>query len=248
MSKLPYNMTQLHPEQTFERHVFHRDQFAHFLRWTRVLNLAEIGMNILDVGCGSGNLLEVFYRNRFRPKRYLGIDVRKRTIERLDERWSGKVDFASFRVLDVVTDVPPRDDWDIIACFEVLEHIGKDRGSDFLGNVNRCMEEKTVFLLSTPVFDQKTGAAGNHIIEGQVGEWGFHELKSELERHFTIQDVHGTFASKRDVVPNLTPAQLEVYQQMGRYYDPNLMSVIFAPLHPEHSRNCIWTLGKGGRT
>ena len=59
-----YNTTQLNPETTFERHVFHRDQFAHYLRWSHILKIAKIGMNILDVGCGSGNLLEVFYRNK----------------------------------------------------------------------------------------------------------------------------------------------------------------------------------------
>jgi hypothetical protein len=35
-----YNTTDLDPEATFERHVFHRDQFAHYLRWTHVLKAA----------------------------------------------------------------------------------------------------------------------------------------------------------------------------------------------------------------
>ena len=55
-----YNTTDLNPESTFTKHVFHRDQFAHYLRWTHILKEARIGETICDFGCGNGNLLEVF--------------------------------------------------------------------------------------------------------------------------------------------------------------------------------------------
>lgn len=242
--KLPYNQTQLHPEQTFERRVFHRDQFAHYLRWTRVLNLAQIGMKILDVGCGNANLLEVFYRNRFKPARYLGIDTRKQTMNKNRKSWAERLDFAEFTTIDVVKHEPPKDDWDIITCFEVLEHIGKNNAIDFLRNIKSAMTSKTLFLLSTPVFDQKTGAANNHIIQGEVGEFEFNELKDILMELFTIEQVNGTFSSKRDIYKALTAEERMVYDNLCGYYDSNLMSVIFAPLHPEQSRNCIWTLRK----
>ena len=58
-----YNTTDLRPDQAFERHVFHRDQFAHYLRWTHILKEAKIGESIVDFGCGAANLLEVLYRN-----------------------------------------------------------------------------------------------------------------------------------------------------------------------------------------
>ena len=53
-----YNTTDLNPESTFTKHVFHRDQFAHYLRWTHILKEARIGETICDFGCGNGNLLE----------------------------------------------------------------------------------------------------------------------------------------------------------------------------------------------
>ena len=80
-TKKKYNLTQLNPETTFERHVFHRDQFAHYLRWTHVLKKAKIGQRILDYGSGSGNLAEVFYRNRFKCERYVGLEFRGKTVE-----------------------------------------------------------------------------------------------------------------------------------------------------------------------
>ena len=42
------NWTQLNPETAFERHVFHRDQFAHYLRWTHLLKIIDIGKKAMD--------------------------------------------------------------------------------------------------------------------------------------------------------------------------------------------------------
>lgn len=77
-----YNTTDLRPDQAFERHVFHRDQFAHYLRWTHILKEAKIGESIVDFGCGAANLLEVLYRNKFKQKEYIGIDIREKQFKK----------------------------------------------------------------------------------------------------------------------------------------------------------------------
>ena len=83
-----YNTTDLRPDQAFERHVFHRDQFAHYLRWTHILKVAKIGVSIVDFGCGAANLLEVLYRNKFKQKEYIGIDIREKTIQEAAEKYA----------------------------------------------------------------------------------------------------------------------------------------------------------------
>lgn len=100
-----YNKTQLHPENCLERHVFHRDQFAHIFRWTHVLKRAELGMNILDVGCGSGNLAELLYRNRYKSDLYLGLDIRKQTIALNREKFKN-VPWVKFEQADIVENFP----------------------------------------------------------------------------------------------------------------------------------------------
>ena len=238
---MSYNKTQLSPDQTFERHIFHRDQFAHYLRWTYVLKLAEIGMNILDVGCGSGNLFQVFYRNRFKPSRYLGLDIRKQTIDKNIETWGDHG--AAFEALDLC--LPGSlskfgNRWDIICSFEVFEHVTKKNGPILLKNIKECMSEKTVCLISTPCFDPKVGAADNHIIDGEIGEYGYEEFKGMLESELKIVHQFGTFCSKKDI-KQFIPAELKpFYDSLNEYYDSNLMSNLFAPLFPEHSRNVIW--------
>jgi SAM-dependent methyltransferase len=241
-----YNVTQLDPLKEFERHIFHRDQFAHYLRWTHVLKVAKIGQRILDLGCGTGNLLEVLYRNKFRPSAYLGLDIRRKIIKGCQDRW-GTLDFASFKVADLCGDLSTLglgDDWDIITSFEVIEHLGKQNVAKFLANVKACSNENTMVLISTPVYDQKVGAAANHIIEGERGELTFDELKDVIEQQLKIEAVFGTFASVKDYKPFLRPGswQLQMYEHLTRYYDSNLVSNLMAPLFPRQSRNCLWRL------
>lgn len=238
---MEYNKTQLHPEKEFERHIFHRDQFAHYLRWTHVLNIAKIGMNILDFGCGNANLLEVFYRNKFRPKSYLGLDIRKPTIEALREKYKF-LDFARFEVLDLCGEFNVTNNWDIISCFEVIEHIGKQNVDKFLQNIKNCMNENTILLLSTPCYDAQTGAANNHIINSEICELTYNELKDAFIRNgLKIENSFGTFASQKDYKPFMNEWQRNMFDSLTKYYDSNLVSNLMAPImDSQYARNVLW--------
>lgn len=241
-----YNKTQLNPDSTFERHVYHRDQFAHYLRWTHVLKRAKIGMKVLDFGCGNAaNLVQVFYRNRFKLDNYLGLDIRK--LSKKGQELIDKQPWMHFATADLVEDNIATEygtDWDMITSFEVIEHIGKQNADKFLQNIQKCCNEKTVVLLSTPVYSEKQGPAKNHIIDGEIGEFGFDELKEYIEKHFVIKEVYGTFASVSDYKKHMNDEQRRIYEQLHKYYDSNMMSVIMAPLFPQYSRNAIWILNK----
>lgn len=236
-------MTELDPDTAFERHVYHRDQFAHYLRWTHVLKLADIGMKILDFGCGSGNMYEVFYRNRFKPARFLGLDVRKQTVDKTREKFP-QAEWATQDLVNMTESYGK--DWDIITSFEVAEHIGKQNVPKFLENIANHCNENTIVLLSTPCYDEKVGAAGNHTYDSGDGrgvavqELSYDEMKSLLEERFEIVEHYGTFASQKDYKEHLTASEKEVFDKLTKYYDSNLVANIFAPLVPQHSRNVIW--------
>lgn len=240
MSK-KYNTTQLTPQQEFERHIYHRDQFAHYLRWTHVLKNAKIGQTILDFGCGTGEMLEVFYRNKYRPARYLGLDVRRQTIEQNKEKFK-KLDFAEFRQMDLCTEIDLKETFDIITCFEVLEHIGHENADVFLENIAFHCSDDTIVYLSTPNYDPVVGAAKNHIINGEVGEWDHAELEAKLSEYFVIEKKYGTFASIKDYKPFLNDWQKKMFEGLRAYYDTNMLSVIMAPFFPDVSRNTLWVL------
>lgn len=242
---LKYNTTQLSPDKTFERHVFHRDQFAHYLRWSHVLKRSKIGNKVLDIGCGSGNLLEVLYRNRFRCSRYIGLDIRKKTIDNCSKKFLN-VDWAKFYCHDITA--PFKDiagnDHDIITCFEVIEHVNKENSYKVMRNIRECMNGSSVLLLSTPVFDEDTGAAKNHIIDGIVQEFTLDEIRRLIyDSGFKVKESYGTFASKKDIKPAVICSGYgDLYSQFESYYDSNILSVLFSPLYPEKSRNIIWVL------
>jgi SAM-dependent methyltransferase len=253
VSPSPYNTTDLDPERTIERHVFHRDQFAHVLRWTYVLNQARIGDSIVDFGCGKGSLLEVLYRNRFRPSRYVGLDIRKRTIEQANDRYHGLPFPAGFYVADLCsTDDSFRERLsalgaDKVCSFEVIEHVGKQNGKVFLENLMLCGGPDAIYYLSTPNHDPQVGAAGNHTYDSGDGrgvavqEWDYAELDELLiDTGFEILEEFGTFASKKDYWPLLSDTDKDLYHRLKRYYDANLVSNIMAPLVPARlGRNCL---------
>lgn len=237
-----FNVTDLNPGEAFERHIYHRDMFAHYLRWSHVLKLAKIGMKILDVGCGDGALYEVFYRNRYKPARYLGLDVRKNTIEKNKVRFP----LAEFAEIDITAPFNMGADWDVITSFETLEHVGKWRVPAVLDNIKKCCNDNTIVLISTPCYDPKIGAAGNHTYDSGDGdgnkpqELTYQELSELLSLRFTVERVFGTFASQRDYKPLLSGWRLEMFNELNDYYDTNLLSNLMAPLFPHASRNCLW--------
>lgn len=240
-----YNCTQLTPQQEFGRHIYHRDQFAHYLRWSHVLKNAKIGQTILDFGCGSGEMLELFYRNKYRPKKYLGLEIREKQVKENQEKFA-KLDFAEFRQQDLCQpDLDLGQTFDIITCFEVMEHIGHKNADVFLDNIAYHCNDDTTIYLSTPNYDPQVGAAENHILgpEREIGEWDHFELQNKLSQFFTIEAKYGTFASIKDYKEDLTGWKKEAFEELRKYYDTNLLSNMMAPMIPaEHARNCLWVL------
>lgn len=252
--KKPYNLTDLDPETVFERHVFHRDQFAHYLRWVHVLKCAKIGETVVDFGCGNGNLLQVLYRNRFAAKAYLGFDIRQQTIAQANKKYM-PVKWAQFHVADLLMtdELDGGYDWsslnaDKVVSFEVAEHVGAQHLDLFLRNFKACGHKDATYFLSTPCHDPKVGAAGNHTYDADDGrgvavqEHTQAALLTALREHFVVTEMYGTFASVRDYKPLMNSWQGRMYEELGRYYDANLLSNLMAPMFPEASRNCLYVL------
>lgn len=233
-----YNKTQLTPKNEFEKHIYHRDQFAHYFRWTHVLKNAKIGQKILDMGCGSGEMLEVFYRNRYRPEKFVGIDIRDKVPEELKN-----LDFVEILVKDLCKPFDLNEKFDIITSFEVVEHIGHENLDAYLQNMVKHCKPGTRIYLSTPNYDPAVGAAKNHIINGEIGEWDHFELAERLEKYFNIKYRFGTFASQKDYKLELTGWKLEAFNELNKYYDTNLLSNLMAPMiDASKARNCLWVM------
>lgn len=248
-----YNKTHLPLELAEERMIVHRDYLAHCLRWSHVIKNVKIGETFLDLGCADGPMGMALYTNKYKPKLYLGCDIRGSMVQKGLQKLE-KAPWAKFLEVDLCRnfDRIPREAWTVITCFEMIEHIPEKEVEPLLVNVKKLMGKDTTFFLSTPCFDGKNKAA-NH-----VKEWTYDELGLLLNKHFVIAEKHGTFMSQKDlklalghedqiakyiltdIDPDLTNSSL--FDLLRGYYDSNLLSVIFAPLFPGYSRNCLWTL------
>jgi 2-polyprenyl-3-methyl-5-hydroxy-6-metoxy-1,4-benzoquinol methylase len=232
------NKTQLYVDKAAERGIFHRDIFAHALRYTHVFKFMSKLRNreefcILDVGCGDFPLLRTAYTNKVKPKYYLGLDARN---------MSGKEGVVpnfehEFMQCDFIDGIPEckYGKWDMIVFLEVIEHVSKENGIKILENIKKVMNPETYFFISTPCFAASSGIAENHTYE-----WEYEELKGQLESMFTVEAHYGTFASQRDIEKVMSECEREIYERLKEYYDSNFVSILLAPIHPAQSRNCIW--------
>lgn len=211
-----------------------RDYAAHFFRWGFTDNFVEDGVTrILDVGCGIDcALARVISRNvHYRIKKYVGVDLNKQPRRVVGNRWAEfkwEFEFTSmWKSLGT---------FDLVTCFEVIEHMGVPDGRKLLKGLKGCCEPGGTILLSTPVFSGK--AAANHIHEYRVDE-----LKLEIEKSgLRVINRFGTFARSDKIKKVVTKEELTLIKELNKWYTWDVLSCFLAPKYPDASSNNIWVL------
>lgn len=249
MDTTNYNVTDLNVKEQFQNGFAHRDYLAHLFRWWHILKVVMAGERICDFGCGNAFLLEILYRNRTGIGSYIGLDIRSNALKNAMEKFS-KLSHAKFIEIDLI-----KSEFnyavikaDRVVSFEVMEHVGKQNAEVFLEHFRDCGKPSATYYLSTPNYDEKVGAAGNHTYDSGDGrgvtvqEHTHEELSELIGKFFTVEQKFGTFASVRDYKALMNAWQKEMYEQLSKYYEQNMMSILMAPMFPEHSRNTMWVL------
>lgn len=165
-----------------------------------------------------------------------------------DDPLPADVDQDTGSLLDALGQLP-----NYVVSFEVFEHMMPDHLARLLLALRRVVVPGAKLWFSTPVYDSKVGAALNHINEMTIATLG-----TMLEgAGFEVTHRWGTFASQKDYREILDHVQCEedsdgnllrcdagfmaaLFDQLAKYYDSNLVSVLWAPLFPNHSRNNLW--------
>jgi 2-polyprenyl-3-methyl-5-hydroxy-6-metoxy-1,4-benzoquinol methylase len=234
-------------DQALHRGFIHRDYIAHCHRWGHVVkHLMQRhnykGMHLIDVGCGKDQPLpRMLYSSKMTGFDYSGIDINKLEIDEslYKAHVNGKLRAAIYEETDASVLDPKQLKWglgDFLVCFEVLEHMQPFIAHRMLNNWKRLLKPGGIAFVSTPVHNGS--AAGNHI-----NEMGRKTLGSAFEMAgFTIVENYGTFASQSEIYPLLNAEERLLHEKLKAYYDSNVLSTIFAPLHPEGSRNNLWVL------
>lgn len=239
-----YDKTHLSIDTAEERLIQHRDYIAHALRWSHICKFLMqrkryATARILEAGCGRElPLPRLIYSNRMSGAQYVGVDMNILDVPAMLDKAAetGKMGIWIMPQTDAGLVKPEHLPWapNILVCLEVFEHVHPEYGLRLLKNLYALAEPGADFFFSTPCFNGS--AADNHI-----AETNYHPMGAILERvGWNIQMHYGTFASQTDYLPHMNPGELRVFTQLSQYYDSNLLAVMFAPLFPQYSRNCLW--------
>ncbi len=165
------------------------------------------------------------------PRSYVGVDFNREPRRHATRQWATlKWEF------DFTRDYATLGQFDLVTCFEVIEHMRSRDGKTLLAGIRACLKPGGRALLSTPVYNGK--AAANHI-----HEWTIPELSAAVDRAgLRVARRVGTFASERDIRRAATRADLDVLDRLKAYYSGEVTACFLAPLYPDASRNNVWLL------
>jgi 2-polyprenyl-3-methyl-5-hydroxy-6-metoxy-1,4-benzoquinol methylase len=217
----------------------HRDYAAHWFRWQHAVRFIRSGMRVLDIGCGQDQMMVRVLCHSLTtvPALYVGVDLNK-----LDK----KTEIAWTRILDEFDFTKRYKElyrmdgagYDVITCFEVIEHMPKAQGMKLLAGIRECLALDGVALLSTPVYNEK------HMAANHLHEYRFEELKESIEKAgLTVDRVVGTFMTSQAVKKVATKehrALLELLHET--WFSWEVLACFLAPLYPEQASNCCWVL------
>ena len=234
--------THLSIDQAEERGFIHRDYIAHCLRWTHVAKYLHLKSRyktarIIDIGCGKDMpLAKMLMTSRIAPEYYLGVEYNKMEIPSMFDKTRFKPNLLSGLDFTKLKELPNSFNYSV--CFEVLEHVEPIKAIEILQHLPKFLKRDAVSWFSTPCWDEKVGAADNHVNEMTYTAFG--SLLEEMG--YKILNHWGTFASIKDYKHKLlTIFDWNImFTKLREYYDSNYLATVFAPMFPEHSRNCLW--------
>ena len=156
------------------------------------LECLEDGQKILEIGCGKGYGTFLLAKNLPNSK-VVGIDINKGVIEFGKETWTSKnLNFEVMNILDsdkLKKIGNKHGKFDVVICFEVLEHISPDNTVGFLDNIKYLVDTGGRLLLSTPnkqVYDIDA------YTEDHINEMNYEELTATLRKNgFKIMSIYG---------------------------------------------------------
>ena len=138
------------------------------------------GMNILDIPCGSGYGFEIFNTMNVH---YTGRDKDPVTVEYCRNLYSKQG--AKFTVADLVKPDISEDAFDVIACIEGIEHIGREHQANAIKAFHNGLKSGGVLAITTP---EKGFTQTNSY---HIGEMTRAEFKALLKSCFTEVHIFG---------------------------------------------------------
>ncbi|KAF0249007.1 MAG: ribosomal RNA adenine methylase transferase [bacterium] len=192
---------------------------ANYYAWIYHQFQADIGNNVLEIGCGGGHFTQ-FLADR--PGKLLVADIEQQYLEALNKKYFSRTDFAtaSIDLNDLNWSDKYLGQFDSVIFLNVLEHIEDDR--QVLRQLRQVLRPEGKLMLMVPAFQIIYGsmdAADNH-----YRRYSKKEVKEKLQtaqfnikwlRYMNIPGFFAWFINGRILKRNLLPeGQLGLYNQI----------------------------------
>jgi ubiquinone/menaquinone biosynthesis C-methylase UbiE len=146
---------------------------------------------ILDVGCGTGDLLN-YLAKKNKESLLWGVDISDKNIKRANKNKHSKRE--KFTKLDANT-LPFKDNFfDEIYCYEVLEHV--KNLDKVLDEIKRVLKNKGKFILTVPLKESE-------------------EILIKYNKDYPKQVGHERFFSKKDILKVLSKKKFKMKKYVG---------------------------------
>lgn len=247
-NELGSNLTELSAAGHFFDRGFmaHRDWIAHVSRWFAVARKIRMKKDkLLDVGCGKLGLPYTLNQCRRQPAEYWGLDLRALENWGKSTNWKTPTNLVRMDlILDDPTDLLgwPEDGFDLVTCFEVLEHVPRANAAQLVQNLYDWTKPGGSCLLSTPNHGTSTSVAKNHIgPDGEIREWTYQDKLGLIEdAGFELEGAYGTFI-RLDQLPVEITENKEL-MAAKEFLHGDWFSVMAAAAYPEQANNAVFYL------
>lgn len=242
--------TRLPIAEEFGNYRFGRDALAHLFRYLFIgewiiknARAAKKPLQVLDIGCGDIYVVRVLVSS-FRVKktdviaRYVGFDIDDKSLRRTEKTkpHSLQVELVCGDVTDGGLAQFRDDEFDLVICTEVIEHVKPEFVEGFLNEIKRIGRYA---IISTPNFAGGTGK----LPEDHIKEWTYRELSALLRACGidVLQEI-GTFCNlnrvKRLAVHDSSIES--TFRFLERRMDSDLLSLCMARVIGNEAQNVMY--------
>lgn len=198
------------------------------------------GLDVLDVGCGTGYGAEVLIDAQ--AGRYVGVDIAPDAVAFAHANCSRSG--ASYIQMDALSLGFALDSVDLVCSFQVIEHLVD--AHSYLREIARVVKQDGTYIVSTPNRHfSNTGASpidGPPLNPFHVREYGLEELKSLLARYWDSVTIWGQLLPAYDA----SPIQKAYYRLYSLF--PTSLRLTLERLMPFSPQVLVWRMIKAKPT
>lgn len=240
---------------------YRKDELMHIGRYTNASKIIidqakslKRPVRVLDIGCGEMNTIRLLNHSTMCKKseiveEYIGVDIDSVMAEKSMDKYSSTFKTCNCRYIIKDLTIEPKLDFDdgyfdVIICFEFLEHINPCFSSDIVKEANRLLNKNGVAIFSTP----NSNGSNKNLPEDHFYEYSYEELITKFkENGFAVVDAVGVCINLSKIPKEEQQFLDKLIKRYKSAFGNNtaFMSVAVAPLfNPKNCKNVVYHLRK----